>query len=524
VFAEIIFSGGAVFSAGRVHMGSVAVRDGRILAVGQVSDLVGPHTSVLDTTGRMLIPAFHDAHAHPVWGGLELMRCNLAGASDKSGYQAIIAQYVRDNPGRGWVTGAGWAMAAFPSGTPKASDLDDLVPDRPVLLHNADHHGAWVNSVALSLAGITAATPDPPDGRIEREADGSPTGMLHEGAVALVSRLLPPADLGEYVAALRLGQAHLHSLGVAGWQDAIVGPYGGYADPLPAYRALASAGALTARVCGALWWDRTLGVSQIPSLLDRRVTSTGLSTPHVKIMLDGVAENFTAAMSTPYLHGKGSGLPFVDFAALPAAVKALVEAGFGVHYHAIGDAAVSAALDAAAFAGTGRHQIAHLQVVRPADISRFADLGVIANMQAFWACHEPQLDTLAIPFLGTQRAGWLYSFGDLVRAGAPVACGSDWPVSSANPWDAIHVAVNRSYLDGEPLLPAQKLDLSTVLTAYTHGSALACGFTDTGLITPGYSADLALLDRDPFSVAPSSLREVRVIQTYAGGALVHDAA
>jgi predicted amidohydrolase YtcJ len=522
------------FINGRPQLADVSIAGGLIRP-----DLrAGPQTEIVDLTGRLLIPAFHDAHAHPAWGGLELSQCDLSTVT--GGYAAKISEYARAHPGRSWVTGGGWSMSAFPRGTPEARELDLYVPDRPVLLYNGDHHGAWVNSVALELAGIDRHTLDPADGRIERYPDGTPTGLLHEGAMDLVARLAPHAGLSDQIEALLRGQAHLHSLGVVSWQDAILGAYGGYDDPTPAYLALAQSGGLTARVCGALWWDRALGAEQIPELVSRRADLPGFATPHVKIMLDGVAENFTAAMSEPYLGGHGSGMPFVDYAELPDYVTQLAEAGFSAHFHAIGDAAVSAALDAVEItaqrlrAGSGpagsagpdrwRHQIAHLQVVKPSDVERFARLGVIANMQAFWACHEPQLDKLAIPFLGPQRAQWLYLFGDLARAGAPLACGSDWPVSSANPWDAIHVAVNRSYEDSPALLPDQALDLARVLTAYTLGSAKANNLNDSGLIAPGWRADLAVLDRNPFELPSRDLTHTKVIQTYAGGSLVHAAA
>ncbi len=514
---------------GGVRDVAVAVSGQRIVAVGDVSALVGPETRVVELGHGLLIPAFHDAHAHPVWGGLEAMRCNLSGLSGLDAYREAIARYARGLPDGAWLTGAGWSMCHFLGGTPKAAQLDEVCPDRPAVLHNGDHHGAWVNSVALAIAGIDASTPDPVDGRIEREPDGTPTGTLHEGAVTLVTRHVPASSVSDYEAALRSGQAHLHALGVAGWQDAILGAYAGYEDPSPAYRALARTGELTARVCGALWWDRARGVEQIESLVERRAFLGGevgtFATPMVKIMLDGVAENFTAAMRTPYLCGHGSGLPFVDFARLPAFVKALAHNGFGVHFHAIGDASVRAALDAVAASPAIPAQIAHLQVVDPADVPRFAELGVVANIQALWAHHEPQLDELALPYLGQERARWLYPFGDLARAGATLAAGSDWPVSSADPWQAIHVAVNRSYVDGgRPLLPEQRLDLATALTAYTRGSARANGFHDSGVIAPGMLADLAVLDRDPFAAPAHELRHTRVRQTYVGGRLVFERA
>lgn len=516
-----MFAGGLAFVDGRPRRADVAVKGERILAVGEsLRELIGPRTEVVPVDG-LLIPGIQDAHAHPVWGGLESLRCNLSELDGAHAYLARIAEYAAQNPDREWITGGGWAMAAFPRGTPHKRDLDDIVPDRPVLLYNCDHHGAWVNSRALELAGIGQGTPDPPDGRIERDADGSPSGVLHEGAMDLVGRFTPPPGQTLLQAALRYAQAHMHSLGITGWQDAILGDYGGYADPSPVYRALAQTGELTARVTGALWWQRTQGTEQIPSLVRRRAENEvgRFRTPMVKMMLDGVCENFTAAMTSPYLGGHGSGLSFVDFGSLREHVHALAGAGFGVHFHAIGDAAARAALDAVEGLPPGRHQIAHLQVVHPDDVPRFGKLHVIANMQPLWACHEPQLDELAIPFLGPQRAAWLYPFGDLLRGGAPLAAGSDWPVSSADPWRAMHVAVHRS-LDGPVLLAGQRLSPSDALLAYTSGSVYANGYDDAGVIAPGRLADLVLLSGNPFE---SNFLGTRTQRTYVGGELVFHA-
>jgi predicted amidohydrolase YtcJ len=255
-------------------------------------------------------------------------------------------------------------------------------------------------------------------------------------------------------------------------------------------------------------------------------------------MQDGVAENFTAGMLEPYLdptgcHEHGAGLSYIDPVALLGYVTQLDAAGFQVHLHAIGDRAVREALNAIEAARTAngfndnRHHIAHLQVVHPDDVPRFAALDVTANMQALWAAHEPQMDELTIPFIGQERASRQYVFGDLLRSGARLAAGSDWAVSSANPMRAVHVAVNRS-LQGsvggqaEPFLPNQSLALGEALAAYTVGSAYVNHLDDdTGVIEPGRLADVIVLDRDPFAVPPSEIGSTSVLATYVEGEAVY---
>ena len=522
---------------------AVAVQDGRIVAVGtddEIRDLAGSQAETVPLGGRPLLPGFQDAHVHPAFAGITMLRCDLDGAEDLDGALARIRAYAEAQPDREWIDGSGWRMEWFPGGTPSRELLDRVVPDRPAYLTNRDGHGAWVNSRALELAGLTATTPDPADGRIERGADGEPQGTLHEGAALLVGRLVPGPAFAEQLRGLLLAQQHLHSLGITAWQDAIVGEYLGYPDPLPAYLAAARDGTLTARVEGALWWDRGRGGEQLDDLLDRRQAGQAgrFRAGTVKIMQDGVAENFTAGMIDPYLDGCGCqtgnrGLSYVDPADLAEQVSRLDIAGFGVHVHAIGDRAVREALDAfdAARAANpvsrGRHHIAHLQVLHPDDIPRFAELSVTANMQALWAAHEPQMDELTIPFLGTERAARQYPFGDLLRAGARLAAGSDWSVSSANPLEGIHVAVNRALPDAEPgaepLLPGQALTLAEALAAYTAGSAYVSHLDETGAVAPGYLADLVILDRDPFAGPPGEIASAAVALTYVEGERVYAA-
>jgi predicted amidohydrolase YtcJ len=470
------------------------------------------------------------------------LRCSLDVHSTREGYLAAIRAYAEREPDVPWITGGGWAMSAFPGGTPRKEDLDAIVPDRPVLLSNRDGHGSWANSRALELAGIDRNTPDPADGRIERDPDGAPTGTLHEGAVTLVSRILPPTTAEERVAGLLVAQEHLHSLGITSWQDAILGEYGGHEDVSQAYLDLATSGRLTARVVGALWWNRDRGIDQIDDLIERRerLQAPRFRATSVKIMQDGVAENYTAGMLEPYFDGCGcrtanSGLSFVDPIALRTNVTRLDAEGFQVHIHAIGDRAVREALDAveAARKANGfndhRHHLAHIQVIHPDDVPRFRELGVAANMQPLWAAYEPQMTELTIPFLGEPRASWQYPFGDLQRAGAVLAGGSDWPVSSANPLWGIHVAVNRLAPPGEEegeydtFLPEQRLDLATALVAYTAGSAYLNHHDDAGSIAVGKLADLALLDRDPFAGPPEEIGATRVLQTFVEGERVYAA-
>jgi predicted amidohydrolase YtcJ len=539
---EILFHNGAVFDGTRfLPAGArVRIRAGRIVEAGLA--VSAGAAEPVDLAGGTLLPGFIDAHAHPVFAGYQLRRCDLSGAEHAADYIEIVATYARDHPDEEWIAGGGWAMAAFPAGIPTRYQLDAVVPDRPVFLPNRDGHGAWVNSRALMLAGIDAHTPDPPDGRIERDADGEPVGMLQEGAASLVARLLPPVTEEDYYLGLLAAQDYLLSLGITGWQDAILGSAMDEADPTNVYLRAAQAGTLRVKVVGALWWDRHRGLDQLPELLHRRSAGQagGFRATSVKMMLDGVAENHTAAMLEPYLDGDGcltgqAGLDFIDPAELPRFVTALDREGFQVHFHALGDRAVRHALDALEAARrhngepSARHHLAHLQVVHPDDVPRFAALGATANIQPLWATHEPQMDDLTIPFLGERRAGWQYPFRSLLEAGAALCAGSDWPVSSPDPLWGTHVAVNRSLParvgghGGEPFLPGQRLALESALAAYTSGSARVNGLEPAvGAIRPGLDADFAVVDADLSVLPPGEICAASVRQTWIGGQLAYE--
>ncbi|MFF4896486.1 amidohydrolase [Streptomyces sp. NPDC001068] len=539
MYADLLFTGGSVLTPEGPADSAVAVTGEHVTAVGpagKLRELAGPRTEVVDLAGRLLLPGFQDAHVHPVPAGLELSQCDLTGARTAAESVAAVRAYAQAHPERAWILGGGWSMEAFEGGTPTRELLDAVVPDRPVYLPNRDHHGAWVNSRALELAGIDRDTPDPADGRIERDASGVPSGTLQEGAMRLVGRLAPPATAADRLAALLHAQRHLHALGITAWQDALVGDFLGMDDPAQAYLAAVRDGSLTARVVGALWWDRERGAEQIPELVAKReaLSHGRFRAGTVKLMLDGVAENGTAALLDPYLDRCGCatanrGKSFIDPDRLPGYVTELDALGFQCHFHALGDRAVRDALDAvaAARAANGpsdtRPHLAHLQVVHPDDVPRFARLGATANIQPLWAAHEPQMDELTIPFLGPERSGWQYPFGSLLRSGARLAAGSDWPVSSPDPVQGIHVAVNRvGPGGGAPVfLPGERLGLRDAITAYTAGSAYVNHLDDTGRVAVGALADLVVLDRDPFAGDPAAVAEARVTHTYVGGVPVY---
>jgi predicted amidohydrolase YtcJ len=548
--ADLVFTGGKIRSPAHPSgfVQALAVRGGLIQAVGtdeEIGLVTGPGTRVVELGGRLALPAFGDAHVHAVAGGLESLRCNLLGLHTRPDSLAAVAAYCAGLGPGGWVLGGGWTMAAFPGGLPTAADLDPVTGGRPAFLPNRDHHSAWVNTAALQRAGIDERTPDPPDGRIERDEAGRPTGALHDGAMRLVAGHVPPASAAELRAGLLAAQAYLHSLGITRFQDACVGAAAelGIPDAFDTYRQAAEDGVLTCHVVGALWWDRGRGLDQIDDLLARRERADRgrFRATTVKLMLDGVCETFTAAMSAPYLDRDGhptgrQGRLFIAAETLTDAVRRLAAEGFQLHFHAIGDRAVSTALDAlAALPGeqrrNGRHHLAHLQFIAPPDLARFRALDAVANFQPLWACHDPQMDEMTLPFVGPERARWQYLIGSLVRGGTRIAFGSDWPISSADPLQEMHVAVNRVLSErlgrpGEPeharpFLPAQAISVDDAIGAFTSGVDWVNHEEHAaGTLLPGLRADVAVLDQDLYAIPPGEIGSTSVVMTVASGEVV----
>lgn len=547
---ELILHGGRIrtMSPDRAVAQAVAIAGDRVTALGADRDVLklrGPRTRVVDLRGRTALPGFTDAHTHPISGGLRHVECDLDRFDSVEDHLGAVAAYAAANPDREWIVGDGWSMETFPGGIPRREALDAVVPDRPVFLTNRDGHGAWVNSRALELAGITASTPDPTLGRIERDPDGTPVGTLQEAAMELVTRLIPPHDRATLERALIDAQAELHSLGITGWQDANVNP-----DRLAAYRAVADRGALSARVMLALGSDDLEaygGPDGMASARDAvavasRIAPFGAPGPArlaagaVKFFVDGILENRTGAMLEPYLDAGGAatgGTGILNFE--PAVLRRLAveldTRGFQLHYHAIGDRAVREALDAievarrANGARDARQHIAHIQLIHPDDLPRFAALDAVANAQPLWAVHEAQMDELTIPFLGPERTTWQYPFGSLLRAGARLAFGSDWTVSTADPFPQIEVAVRRVWpgnREAEPFLPDERITLDEALRAATVGSAFVNRQDEAGWLGVGRLADLAILDRELGAPDAGPIGETRVVATMVGGEFVFE--
>ncbi|MGO3090058.1 MAG: amidohydrolase [Galactobacter sp.] len=528
------------------RQGGLLVVHGRIAAVGERLD-APRDTTVIDLDGRSLLPGFQDAHVHPGTAGLALLGIDLSPVHSLDGYLDLIAAGAAASSAP-VLTGVGWYSDVFQGGSPTAALLDSVVPDRPVILTGHDGHSTWVNSAALTAAGITASTTDPSDGVIVRDAAGAPTGVLLDGAMRLISSLTPVVDEDRLVAAMLAAQSRLHSVGITAWQDAMVGDSDLGPNPQGAYARLVASGELTGRVVQGLWWDRTRGLEQIPDLVERRASVRslpGVTANVVKVMQDGMVENLTAAMLSPYCGpgiAAGTGPSFIEPALLTAATVELERHGFDIHFHAVGDRAVRECLDAvaAARAANGptalRHQIAHLDVVDPADIPRFASLGVIANLQMLWARRDEEIVTRKLPLLGPVREDSHFPFGALQRAGARLAAGSDWPVSAPDPLLAVHTAVHRTAPAQDvhaigadalsvPLVLEQALGLGTALETFMTGAAYANRLeTSTGALRVGMDADLVVLDASLESAAAQGgpgVGSLGVTETYVRGEVVY---
>lgn len=514
---------------------AAAIRAGEIIAVGEnveIEAMIGPATQIIDLDGLMALPGFHDAHVHPTMGGQGLLGCNL---EEESSVDAIIEKVsaCAAETTDGWLQGHAFDLALFGQDGPHKSLLDAVSAERPIILWGSDGHNAWANSKALELAGITAESPDPPLGVIERDPDGSPGGTLRETAQELVRETMPAPTFLENLNALQTGIRHLNSLGITSWIDAWVG-----LEDYRTYQELDRAGLMTARVVTSLTFESGFAKhygQEFDEVLAGRneYESERLNHDSIKLFLDGVLEGETAAVLEDYVGLQHKGELILTSEELNAAVTRFDALGLQVHMHAIGDRAVRAGLDAIEAARTSngesdnRHHISHLQMIDVDDIERFALLDTAANFQAFWAYPDEWIVELNMPVLGEERVQGMYPIASVERAGGRIVGGSDWNVSSANPLEAIETAVRRqdAFSSAGPVLnEGERVSLATMIDAYTINAAWLMHHEDrTGSIEPGKRADFAILDRNLFEIPAEQISETRVVMTLLDGETVYAA-
>lgn len=514
---------------------AVAVRDGRVLAVGttkEISRRRGKDTAVIDAGGRLVLPGIVDSHVHFVSGSSNLAHIDLAGAKSLEEVQGRIRAFVRSDPGTGWVQGRGWMYPAFPGGMPHKKHLDEIVPDRPAYMRCADGHSSWVNSRALALAGITRDTDDPKDGRIVRDGTGEPTGALLESAAHLVSRLIPEPSAEEKLAAVRRGLEEAARLGVVR-----VHGLGGEFEDLALFEQLREEGALTVRMTVAMWVDAPGPADRDWKAYDEaraRCRDEWLAVDGVKLMLDGVIDSGTGAMLDPYEGEKeNKGKLFWSPEDYKKAVAAINARGIQVSTHSIGDAAIRLSLDAyeeaqrAAGDADVRNKIEHAEAIAESDIARFGRLGVIGSFQPLHANPDPAWMDSWTRNVGPEREQRAFAWKAVLDGGGRLAFGSDWPVVTLSPWPGIQVAVTRQDFDGLPeggWLPQYRVSLADAVYAYTMGGAYATHREkDEGSIEAGKLADLIMVSRNIFDIDPRGIAETKVLLTMVGGRIVHDA-
>lgn len=484
--------GGRLESALGATPGALLVRDGQVVAVGDeasLSEQAEGDVTRVDAGGGLVVAGLHDAHTHVLGGALGSREADLEPASTVDEALEIVRRWAEAHPEAPWVLGRGWSYDLTPKGEfPTRHMLDLVVPERPVLLEAYDGHSSWVNTKALELAGVTAETPDPADGKIVREADGkTPQGALLESASALVSEHVPALDRATKLAALGEALIGYRDLGVT-----TVHAICSSTDELSLYEALLNDGELPIRVVVGLPLD--MPIDEVVAVRDRLATGQPewLRLGFLKGFLDGVIESRTAFMLEPYTGTTDErGAPNYTREQLQALVNGAHAHGIPVALHAIGDAAVRMALDVYEAAQkahpdvelVGHHRIEHIEVVHPDDLPRFRALGVVASMQPYHAVPSdaPSPDDVWSANLGPERLTRAFAWRALLDAGATLAFGSDWPVFTRDPLKGMAVAVTRRNVRG---LPAegwqahQAITFGEALWAYTIGPVSSVWYGD----------------------------------------------
>ena len=541
--ADAIYVRGNVYTAVVVPSGfgsiqraeAIAVRGDRIEAVGETAEIMklrGPDTKVVELGAKFVMPGFNDAHAHLGHGGFELLNVNLLGVKSLDEFRARIRAHVeRAAPGE-WIEGRGWDESLWAvKALPTRWDVDEVSAGHPIFLERVDGHMAVANTKALQLASITIASRDPKGGKIDRDSNGQPNGVLRDAAMPAVLNVIPPPTEEKRRQALEAALAEAARSGVTSIQDNSTW------EDFQVFEELEKEGKLTARISEWLRFDETL--EQLQSQRKSHPQSDSLlRTGMLKAYMDGSLGSHTAALMEPYADEPGnSGLPQYDPAKLNEMAKERVLAGFQLGFHAIGDEGVQMALEAFAEAEKAakekkvkaanggedyRLRVEHAQVTTPLEIVRFRDLRVIASMQPSHLLTDMQW---AEKRIGAKRAEHSYAWAEFLERGVTLAFGTDYPVEPFSPFRGLYAATTRKSESGkDEYHPTQKISMDQALAAYTRGSAFAeFAEKEKGLLAPGMLADFVVLDRDPTAVAPQKLLETKVLRTVVGGKTVYEA-
>jgi predicted amidohydrolase YtcJ len=497
--------------------------DGKVVATGEAAGLRSryPDAQIIDGRGKTLLPGLIDAHGHVLDLGFQSVQINLVDSESIGQAQQRIRDYAGAHADAAWLLGRGWNQVKWKLGRfPLASELDAAVSDRPVLLSRIDGHAEWLNTRALQAAGITRDTRDPIGGRIERDADGNPTGVLVDKAMDIADKVVPTPGDGEQRAALKAALAHMNSVGLTGAGDA-----GVPASSIALYRDFADQGLLSVRIYAMIGdtGDDFLALSKSGPLI--AYGNDRLTVRSVKLYADGALGSRGAALLAPYSDKPDQrGLLFLTDAQMEAKVETALRAGYQVNVHAIGDAANRQVLDAfeTAYRKTGgrelRNRIEHAQVVALPDIPRFKQLNLIASMQPTHATSDMNM---AEDRIGRERLQGAYAWRSFLKQGTRIAGGSDFPVESDNPFFGLHAAVTRTDHDNQPnggWQPGEAMTLLEAFRAFTLDAAYAeHQETTTGSLEPGKWADFIIVDRDLFRIAPADIWKIKVEQTWLAG-------
>ncbi|MCC6549753.1 MAG: amidohydrolase [Ignavibacteriaceae bacterium] len=537
--ADVILYNGYIYTAdstGSVHS-ALAVKEGKILLAGtdtEILKLGTTSTEVVNLSGKLVLPGFIDSHAHSISAFKQFFELNLYGLKSVEEIQRALKDYHTKHPEAEYIKGRGWSNTMFPKTGPDHRFLDEIVKDIPVVLASEDGHSRWVNNKALELSGITKSSISPAGGVIELDPEsGEPTGTLRESASDLVSDLVPAPTFELMYNGLLEFQKMSSGFGITGVHEASIDA--GSIEP-EVYRKLEAEGRLNMRVSCSLYIELDSGRQAIQHLISERSRDRGelFSANYAKLFADGVVEGSTAFLHEPYLHLPGNrGVLLCNFDSLKIVCAELEKAGFGIHVHAIGDAAVTATLDAFAYARrisgktNNRNMITHLQLVRASDIPRFKLLGVTAAVQPFWFIKDEYYHDIQVPYLGQERADREYPMKSFFDNGVNVASSSDYPVTiPSNPLVAIQTGVTRtgpgSGASVTPLWPEERVTVEQMLRSYTINAAYASRWDHlTGSLEPGKSADLIILDKNLFDIPVNEISTAKVMLTMFRGKTIY---